>query len=126
MTVPNATELKHLQKILNQGLTLKLFSNNITLAETDTAGSFTEVTGGGYVAKSLTYANWVMVEGSPTRATYPIQEFNFTGITGGSGIVYGYYIIDDGGIIFGREKFTQAFTPEAGAVLRITPRYSAE
>lgn len=127
--IPNVAEVKNLQKILNQAITLRLFSNNVVPAEGDTISTYTEVTGGGYVAKSLVYANWTIVAGSPTRGTYPIQDFNFTAATSGPGTIYGYYLEDADGVLMGSERFTGSIlplTPIAGSLVRITPRYSGE
>lgn len=127
--IPNVGEIKNLQKILNQNISLKLFSNNVVPAETDTIGSYTEVSGGGYAAKTLAYANWVITGGAPTRAVYPAQDFTFTGATGAPGTIYGYYLVDADGELMGSERFDAGvvpFTPVAGSLIRITPRYSAD
>lgn len=127
--IPNIGEVKNLQKILDQNITLKLFSNNVTPAETDDVGTYTEVTGGGYAAKTLTYANWSIVSGSPTIASYAAQDFNFTGATTGPGVVYGYYLVDSDGDLMGAERFPPTvvpFTPTVGSLVRVTPKYGAE
>jgi hypothetical protein len=124
MTVPNVGEAQVLAKLLNQAITLRLYSNNMTPAEGDVIGSYTEVAGGGYAAKSLSYANWSIVEGDPTSAEYAMQVFTFTGATNAPGTVYGYYITDADSKVIGAERFPEAvlpFTPAAGSVIRITP-----
>ena len=47
LVVPNVGEVRALEHILDESLTLKLYSNNITPSETDTASTYTEVSGGG-------------------------------------------------------------------------------
>lgn len=127
--IGNAAELKALQRILNQDITLHLYSNDVTPAESDGAGSYTEVTGGGYAAKTLNYAGWTITAGSPTRAVYAAQDFNFTGPTTGPGTIYGYYLLDADGDLMGSIRFSEAvvpFTPINGSLIRIIPKYAGE
>lgn len=127
--IPNVGEAKNLQKILNQDITIHLFSNNITPAETDTAGNYTEVVGGGYAAKTLVYASWTIVAGSPGVASYAAQDFDFTGTTTAPGTVYGYYLLDADGVLMGSERFPEGvlpFTPAVGSLVRVTPKYQGE
>lgn len=122
LTVPNAAETLVLQKLLNQVLTLRLFSNNKTPGETDTVGSYTEVAGGGYAGKALAYASWTVSEGV---AAYPAQTFTFTGATTAPGTIYGYYVTDASGDLLWAERFDASvvpFIPIAGSKIRITPR----
>lgn len=124
MTVPNIGEGQVLRKLLNQALTLKLYSNDVTPAEGDIAALYTEVAGGGYASKSLAYADWVFTEDDPSDATYPIQIFTFTGPTNAPGVVYGYYIVDSSDNLIGVERFPALvlpFTPAGGSIIRITP-----
>src|SRR3990167_3121364 len=119
IVVPDVAEGEMLELILNQALSLKLFSNNVTLANTNTASSFTEVAGGGYASKSLTFANWIITTGSPSNGTYDShQTWTFTGATNSPGTIYGYYITDAAGVIFYAERFPSAnvpFTPKNGS-----------
>ena len=95
-----------------KNLTLKLFTNNITPADTDTASTYIEATGGGYAAITLTNGSWTVTVGNdPSDAVYTTQTFSFTGTIGGSGIVYGYFIVDADGVLVHAEKFSSAFTP---------------
>ena len=75
-----------------ENLVYRLFATNVTPAETDTAGSYTEATGGGYAAKTLTGASWTVTTGAPTSATYAQQDYTFTGPLTTNGTVYGYYV----------------------------------
>lgn len=125
--IPNVSEVEAINKIINQTLTLKLYSNNVTPAEADIVSSYTEVTGGGYVSKTLVFAAWIVVAGSPTRGTYSIQSFVFTGVTGGPGTVYGYYVVDGNGILLGSEAFPGGpYSPIANSIIRVTPKISVE
>lgn len=126
LVVPNVGEEEILNKILNQVLTFKLFSNNIIPAEGNTAASYTEVTGGGYASKTLTFANWTVTAGAPTVALYDIaQNFAFTGATGAPGTIYGYYVVNASNVLMWAERFAVGvvpFTPISGSSIVITPR----
>jgi len=74
--------------------TLKLYSNDVTPAEGDTAATYTEATIAGYVAKALTRATWNAAStdgGGITSKTYPnaTTTWPFTG----TGVVVGYFVI---------------------------------
>jgi hypothetical protein len=92
---------------------LRLFSNNYTPVVTDTTGSYTEVTGGGYASIALVAATWVTTAGNPSSIAYPAQSFSFTGAIGGSGTVYGYYMTDSNGVLMGAQLLTTPLTPTA-------------
>lgn len=109
LLIPNAAEVRMLGNIVNktasEDLILRLYSNNITPAETDTAATYTEVTGSGYAAKTLTGATWVVTSGAPSDATYPLQTWTFTG----AATVYGYFLTETtSGIIKWAERATSA------------------
>lgn len=125
--VPEVGEEHMLQKILNQTLKLKLFSNNHTPAAGDTVSSLTEVSGGGYAAVTLTYANWTIAGGDPGVALYgSFQSFSFTGATSGPGTIYGYYVTtDDELTLLWEERFPAddvPFTPINGSLINVRPR----
>lgn len=126
MPVPNVAEVIAATQFLKTGdLTLKLFSNNVTPAEGNTAASYTEVAGGGYVAKTLVAANWTITSGDPTTGTYAAQDFAFTGPTNAPGTIYGYFIVDGSNVLRGEERFGAGvvpFTPVLGSLIRITPK----
>lgn len=131
--VPDAAEILMLKAILNhtapQDQTLKLFSNNYTPISTTVVGDFTEVTGGGYAAKTLTGTSWTVATNASNEAeaTYAAQTFTFTGAIGGSGIVYGYYVIQTtSGLLLWAERFASSFTPTTnGDSFTFTPRIQA-
>ena len=71
---------------------LHLFSNDITLADTDTIASFTEVSGGGYAPKTIT-GGWsgAIVNGVP-QVSITVPIFTFTGPLDTPGLVRGWYL----------------------------------
>jgi len=77
-------------KASTENLIYKLYTNNITPAETDVAGTYTEATGNGYSAKSLQGSNWATQSTNPTEITHAEQTWTFTGSLGS---VYGYYVV---------------------------------
>lgn len=127
LVVPTVALNAILNEILNRpNLKLKLFSNNVTPGPSTTNASFTEVSGGGYAAVTLTFANWVVSAGV---ATYPQIEFDFTGATTAPGTIYGYYIVDTDDVTFiWAERFSDSIVPVIvadGSIGKITPRIEA-
>lgn len=126
IVVPNVGEQIVLQGYLQSGpLTLKLYSNNYTPVEGSTAANFTEVVGGGYVAKTLATAGWTITAADPSFALYAAQTFGFTGPTNAPGTIYGYFIVDALNVVRYAERFPSAvvpFTPISGSSINITPR----
>jgi hypothetical protein len=106
-------------------LTLKLYSNDYTPVDTSVAGSFTEVSGGGYAAITLTNGSWTVTVGNdPSDAVYAQQTFTFTGTIGGSGTVYGYFVVDADGTLVWAERFATSFTPaQNGDNIKVTPKF---
>lgn len=104
-------------------LTLKLFTSNTTPADTDTAGTYTEATGGGYSAITLTAASFtVSTVGGIAQAAYAQRTFTFSGALTTNGTVYGYYIVDADGVLIYAERAATSYTPlNNGDALMITP-----
>jgi|SRR5215467_4360497 len=129
--VPNQLEVEILTNLLNTAITLRLYGNNATPAAGSTAASFTEIAGGGYAAKALTFANWVITAGDPSTAQYnAVQQFIFTGVINAPGTIYGYYVTrnSDGHLLWA-ERFAAAlvpFAPIAGSQINILPAFSAQ
>lgn len=125
--VTDVGKIKALQLYLADALTLKLYSNNVTPSKLKVAGDFTEVIGGGYANFSLTFAHWVIIGGSPGRADYDeLKTFSFTGVTTGPGTIYGYFVVDAGGVLRWAERFPVVpFTPILGSFIKLIPRFSA-
>lgn len=131
LVVPDVGEVAMLNSILSvtasavlDPLILKLYSNNITPANSDTAGTYTTVVGGGYASVSLDKTNWVVTGGSPSVAQYnAFISFSFTGATNAPGTIYGYYIVDTNNTLICAERFpAPPFTPINGSLIRVKPR----
>jgi len=131
LIVPNAREVDVLTNFLTPALTLRLYGNNVTPSATSVAGDFTEIAGGGYASKPLTFANWGITGGTPTIALYnAIQAWTFTGVINAPGTIYGYYIIETvSGLLKYAERFPVGvvpFSPIAGSIIRVTPKITCE
>lgn len=114
LLVPNEGEAQMLAVILGktapETLRLKLYSNNKTPAETDTAASYTEVTGFGYSAIDFAPADFTIVEGAPSIATPTAKTFTFTGA---AGLVYGYYVVGvTSNKVYWCERFDNTFNAQ--------------
>jgi hypothetical protein len=103
-------------------LTLKLFCNNLTLDDADTAATFTEAAGGGYAAKTLTAGNWVeSIVGGIAQVAYPTQIFTFTGPLTTNTTIYGYYVVDADNTLKFADLFTVGIEPtDDGNYINIT------
>ncbi len=108
-------------------LTLKLFVTDVTPSDTSVAGDFTEATGGGYAAKTLSNASWTVTVGNdPSDAVYAQQTYTFTGALTTNPDIYGYFVVDADGTLVWAEKFASTFTPaNNGDALKITPKFQA-
>lgn len=132
LLVPNTGEEIALEYLTGKVTTVrdliyKLFATNVTPAETDTAGSYTEAAGGGYADKTLTGANWTITPGAPTEAAYAQQTWTFTGTLTTNPTVYGYYVVraTDADLVLA-EAFT-SFTPaNNGDQILLTPKITAD
>jgi hypothetical protein len=111
----------------SKDLKLHLYSNNFSGTDTSLTASFTEVTGGGYAAITLTSGSWTVTPANdPSDAVYAQQTFTFTGAIGGSGTVYGYFVDDNqgGGALIFSEMLGTPFTPaNNGDQVLITPKF---
>lgn len=129
LVVPNVGEVENLELYLkSEDLFLRLYSNNVTPGESDTAATYTQVAGGGYAQKTLTAASWVITSGNPSFGSYAAQDFTFTGVTSAPGTIYGYYVVDAGGILRFAERFPAGvvpFSPILNSLIRVTPRFEA-
>lgn len=128
--VPNVGEVLMLRYILNNvvpdNVRLHLYQNNIIPSETDTLGSYSEVTTPGYVSASLTGAAWTVGTISGTSsATYSAQTFTFST----SVVVYGiYYTNNASSQLLWAESFSPSpfSIPSGGGQIQITPALSLE
>lgn len=113
-------------KSASQDLVLRLYTNNITPAETDTAVTYTEAAANGYAAVQLAGANWTITEGAPSLADYPQQIFIFTGALGN---VYGYFLTR---LTSGRIAWAERFTDgpynivNNGDQIKVTPKFTQD
>jgi hypothetical protein len=108
-------------------LIYRFFATNITPAETDVAGSYTEATGGGYASKTMTGASWTVTNGAPTSADYAQHTWTFTGALTTNPTIYGYYVtrVTDGDLVLA-EAFTP-FTPATnGDQILLTPKITCD
>lgn len=131
LIVPDTIEVEVLTNVLTPALTMKLYSNNFTPAHDSSAASFTEVTGGGYASKPLTFANWAITPGDPSQAIYnALQQWTFTGPTTGPGTIYGYYVTrNSDGKLMWAERFPSGVVPFVtinGSVIKVFPRFTAQ
>jgi len=120
--VPNEGEDFMLEKIVNytdiasQDLILRLYENNETPGETDTVGTYTEVTDGSYAAKTLTGSSWVISDGA---GSYAQQAYTIATTQ----VVYGYYITNFAGtILVLAERFASTINiGVGGGTVNLTP-----
>jgi hypothetical protein len=132
LLVPNVGENITLSYLVGKTTTVRnliygLFATNVTPAETDTAGSYTEAAGGGYAAKTLTGASWVITNGAPTSADFAQQTWTFTGALTTNPTVFGYFVIraTDVDLVLA-ETFT-SFTPaNNGDQILLTPKITCD
>lgn len=130
LLVPNQGEDLALKALLNhtagQNLVLRLFTNNKTPAETDTEADYTEASGNGYAALTLTGSSWVFTPGAPSSAAYAQQTFTFSGALGN---VYGYYMtqVTSGKLVYA-ERFSNGpyNIQNAGDQVKITPAITCD
>jgi len=111
----------------SENLTLKLYSNNITPAEGDTASTYTEATFTNYVAKTLTSSQSASTWAVPTTtsgvtsSTYQTNQTWTCGATGQT--IYGLYAIFAISTILAlAESFSGPITLADGSTLTITPK----
>jgi hypothetical protein len=132
LLMPDVGEIQMLTMFLKDNTTignqtLKLFVNDKTPAEGDTAASYTEMSTHGYAAKTLTRANWSVatVEGVST-ASYAQQTWSFTAASVVT--VYGYFVVDAvTGILLWAEKFSNSQAVEStGDEIRVTPKITLD
>lgn len=129
LLVPDVGEAQLLKFALgvdaSENQTLKLFCNNITPAEGDTAATYTEAAGGGYVAKALTKTSWTVATATgTTEGTYAQQTWTFTGALTTNTTIYGYFVVSaTGGILLWAELAPATFVPASnGDTYAVTPK----
>lgn len=130
LSVPNEGEILLLQYCLNMTAAgnpiLHLYSNNATIAETNTTASFTEVTATGYAVKTLGGTGWTVNAGGGT-STAEFSALTFSLTTGAT--VYGYYVTNPASsVILWAETFTGGpFTlPATGGTIVVQAKLAAD
>jgi hypothetical protein len=132
LLVPNVGENITLSYLVGKTTTVrnliyKLFATNVTPAETDTAGSYTEAAGGGYADKTLTGASWTVTNGAPTSAAYAQQTWTFTGALTTNATVYGYFVVrvTDADLVLA-ETFSSFVPANNGDQILLTPAITCD
>src|SRR4051794_41152636 len=132
LVVPNNGEGDALAYLVNksapQDLVLKLFRNNVTPAETDTAASYTEADFTGYSSISLAGASWTVTEGAPSDASYAQQTFSSSANQSAQQI-YGYFLVRaSSGRIAWAERFADGPYAIAnnGDQIKVTPKITGD
>lgn len=127
LLIPNASEVKLLEFALGFSTPgnqlLKLFINNVTPGDTDTAATYTEMSTLGYAAKTLLKGSWSIVPSSGVgTASYVLQTWTFT--AGTAVTVYGYFVVDSSsGLLLWAEAFaTPKIAQYTGDQIIITPQ----
>jgi uncharacterized membrane protein len=119
LLVPDVGEVVLLASILypasGENWTLKLYSGNVTPAETDTAASYTEATFTGYTAKTLTRTQ--------SGATWAVP----TTSTGTTSSIYGYYVVGaTSTTLLFAELFSSVKNLANNDTLTVTPRFQLD
>jgi hypothetical protein len=129
--IPQVMQVAVLNTILDKAgailfpLTVRLFSNDITPSVTDEFADYTEVTGGGYANVDIADGtDFTVSAGTPSEAEFAdFIDFLFTGTTGGTGKVFGYYISDDNNVLVGAQRGSapSGITIANGSLVRVLP-----
>lgn len=129
LNFPDAGENLALEMIVNktapQNLSIKLFKNNITPSDTDTAGTYTEATFPGYSAITLTGASW-NAAASGSIAYSAEQTYTCSGVS--TDDIYGYYVVQvsSGTLLYSERDGSAPFAVRvSGDAIKITPTIGA-
>ena len=130
LNFPDVGENIALEALVNktapQNLVLKLYSNNITPSDSDTAGTYTEATFAGYAAITLTGASWGAASGG--TITYGSQQTFTRSSTGTTENIYGYFCIQTTSttLVYSERDANAPFAvTNNGDAIKITPTISA-
>jgi len=121
----NQGEVFILECLINSGLTLHLFCNDIVPLEEDISAVYEEPVGGGYAPKALLAGDWVISQGGPSLMEHPRQDFIFTGVPTPS-TVYGYFVKTVGGIVLWAERGPAFVVQQATDEYRVVPKYTQD
>lgn len=125
LVVPKSAQVIALQLFLEEDISLKLYSNDVTPDEDSVLADFTEVAGGGYAAKTIQFVDWTFAEGDPSTALAAQETWTFTGTTTAPSTVYGYYVVSAGELLWAERFAVVPFEPINTSVIKVTPRISA-
>ena len=114
---------KKVNPTAGNNLTLKLFVNDVTPADTDTVATYTEAVGGGYVSATLISTSFTTsTVAGIVQAAYAQQQFIFTGPLTTNLAVYGVYVVDADGVLICAERAPSIYTPtNNGDMYAVTP-----
>ena len=128
LNFPDVGENLALEMITNktapQNLVLKLYKNNITPSDADTAATYTEADFTGYSAITLTGASWGAASGG--TIAYAQQTFTCSGASSNS--IYGYFVIQTTStvLLYSERDASAPFTVTvSGDAVKVTPTISA-
>lgn len=102
---------------------LKLFVNNVTPADDDTAVTYTEMSTLGYAAKTLAKASWGIAQNAGVaEGSYAEQTWTLS--AGAAVTIYGYFVVSaSSGTLLWSELFGAAkVVQNAGDTIKITPK----
>lgn len=105
---------------------LRLYQNNITPADTDTAATYTVATFTGYAAIALLAASWTFVAASPSSMSYAQQSFTSSAAQAAQSI-YGYYVVraTTGDLVYAERFANGPYTiSNNGDAIQITPAFT--
>jgi len=127
LLVPDEGEVQLLKVMLGvvvaEDILLKLYTNAGPPAEGDTSASYTEVSGFGYAAITLTKgAGWtVSTSAGTSSASYAQQQFSFSS---GPVTVNGYYMVGvtSGKVLWAEQFSSAAAIPAGGGFIQVTPK----
>lgn len=130
LNFPNVGENIVLEVLVNKttphNLVLRLFTNNVTPADTDVAGTYTEATFAGYSPITLTGASWNNASGG--TISYGSQQTFTRSSTGTTENVYGYFVTQatTGLLVYSERDGAAPFAvTNNGDAIKITPTISA-
>lgn len=109
-----------------EDVVLRLFKNNKTPGDTDTAGAYTEADFSGYSHYDINSTEWSISPNAPTLITGPEITFQATG-TQASQNIYGYYMTQvSSGLLLSVWRFDDGpyVITEDGDKILVTPKIS--
>lgn len=132
LLVPDVGEVELLKRLLygnagRENWTLKLYKNNVTPAEGDTAATYTEADFTGYTSKTLTSTQSASTWAVPSTTSGTTSSQYGTAQTWNASpaqTVYGYFVVGASStILLFAEVFGTAKNLVSGDTLTVTPRF---